>query len=485
MSKIFYCIVILTAVVIIAHINTLKNDFVFLDDYKFIIDNPEIKPLNISQVAHIFIPPKELIKNRYLFYAPLRTLAITISYNLYGKNPRPYHILNISFHLLASIAAFCFVLSITKKIYPAFWASVFFALHPVHVEAVTWISAGHYPLTVFFIFLSLILYTKKYRWRAAYFVSVISYICALLFHASSVNLPFLIFIYDLNFAPKEKTGWLKRVKGYLPYIVIGLLACAVFHYYNGLLYPSLDWKVIPVMVITRIAIPLGMLTFPFFLYYIGYNFHTIWTPFLIEILKLCVLLILFTAVLAVKNFNKMDRVKSFSIMWIFVYLLFFVQMSIFTRYLYPPSFGFCLLLASYLHDLAKRPSLLKSRVSGKTLSLTLCFLVAFSYLAITVKENISWQDSFALETRLLRYPEFDARLGAGDFYAQHGEWKKAEYEYREAENIVKRKCGGALPHYDTRLVPIYERMYDLYKKSGDALKAEEYLRKLDKLKSGG
>jgi len=517
MKKIYYCIIILALVVIVSHINTFNNDFIFLDGYNHIIGDPAIKNLNLNKVFSIFSPSRELVKTKYLFYSPLHTLSLAVDYQLYGLNPRGYHITNTLLHLLACIAVFYFVLLLAKNTYVAFWTAVFFALHPVHVEAVTWINARFYPLAALFIFLSLIFYIKRNELKWAYPASIIFYICACLSHNSAIVLPALIFLYDINFEIKKKRDWPEKLKGYVPYIVVGLLLYGAFQYYGvGEWYRFENWKMMTAKIITRAAFPFSMLALPFSVYYVGYNFQGIWPPLVIEILKMCLLFLSFIAIFTVNNFYKKDRIKSFSILWIIIYLLPFLPMSIFERYLYIPSFGFCLLLACYMNQIRNQRLPVNFKVSAKFISALLCILISIFYFTATVEKNTFWRDSFTLSKRLLKYPDTSAHIIAGDFYVSRQQWEKAREEYLLAKNgqectdfrfyyklgdvyekihdpdkakdnylsaidIMEKENLASRRGSCRTLAYLYKRAADLYTKSGNVSLAQEYLKKADRL----
>jgi hypothetical protein len=110
----------------------------------------------------------------------------------------------------------------------ALLASLLFAVHPVNVEAVTWISSRKYGLLAFFYFSSFYFYIKnseKGRYHRMYYVlSIVSYVLSLLSSPFSVTLPAILFLYD--YCRIQDIRLYKIIKlrllSYLPYVVLSI-----------------------------------------------------------------------------------------------------------------------------------------------------------------------------------------------------------------------------------------------------------------------
>ena len=196
-------ILLLTVVGILVYLPTFSNPFIW-DDENIIVKNPYLR--KGSPLREIF--SRDLLYGSLPgsnFYRPLQTLSYRIDYFFWGTNPLGYHLSNFLLHLLIS----CLILIIltelsrprysevaagfslrnnilskggdrlkTATIYPfvkiredsrlksfpaeflPFLVSVFFLVHPVHTEAVAYISGRADLLAATFIFLSLFFYLK-------------------------------------------------------------------------------------------------------------------------------------------------------------------------------------------------------------------------------------------------------------------------------------------------------------------------------------
>ncbi len=137
-------------------------DFIQYDDPKFITENPQIqKGLSWPGLVYAFTQPA--VGN----WHPVTVLSHMLDCQLFGTQPGPQHLVNVALHTLNAALLFLFLRSFTG----AFWRSAlvagFFALHPLRVESVAWISERKDVLSGCFFLLSLWAWVKARRLRAA------------------------------------------------------------------------------------------------------------------------------------------------------------------------------------------------------------------------------------------------------------------------------------------------------------------------------
>ena len=130
---------------------------------------------------------------------PLTMLSYQLDVQLFGLNPAAFHSTNLLLHTLNVLLVFLLLLRTTGQLAPTFFVAALFAIHPLHVEPVTWIASRKDLLSTFFWLLTIgayITYTqRRERWR---FGGVISgYILALLSKSIVVTLPFLLLLLDI------------------------------------------------------------------------------------------------------------------------------------------------------------------------------------------------------------------------------------------------------------------------------------------------
>ncbi len=173
---------------------------------------------------------------------PLTWLSLMTDYQIGGMHPQVFHITNILFHLI-SVLLLILVLS---RMTGSFWRSVFvgalFALHPLHVESVAWISERKDVLSAVFWMLTLIAYVR-YKERpgiAAYLCVALAFICGLMSKPMLVSLPFVLLLLDYwplrrigsaddgsraNHTPIEKLLWEKA-----PMFALVAASCVITYF---------------------------------------------------------------------------------------------------------------------------------------------------------------------------------------------------------------------------------------------------------------
>ena len=136
-------------------------DFVNYDDPDYASQNPMIQQgLTGQSIAWAF--QKSFASN----WHPLTWMSHMIDWQIYGVKPGGHHLTNLIFHIATTLLLF-FVL---KKMTDAFWRSALvaalFAIHPLHVESVAWISERKDVLSGFFAVLTIWAYGRYVEMRA-------------------------------------------------------------------------------------------------------------------------------------------------------------------------------------------------------------------------------------------------------------------------------------------------------------------------------
>ena len=144
----------------LVYLNTLPNAFV-IDDRHLIIDNEFLRrPDGLKKIfttndwAHI---GRETSSN---YYRPLRHTVLYFWWRMFRENPAGYHVLSILLHAGVSVLVFLWLRRIQPQPRVAWLAALLFALHPIHTEAVAWISSQPDLLASFFVLLGFWLYDR-------------------------------------------------------------------------------------------------------------------------------------------------------------------------------------------------------------------------------------------------------------------------------------------------------------------------------------
>ena len=155
-------------------------------------------------------------------YYPLAHSAFWIEHRLFGDATLGYHLVSIGLHVLSA----CLLLVILRRlaIPGAALAAAIFALHPVQVESVAWISELKNTLSGVFFLLSLLLYLRfdDRRDRRAYAASFGVFILALLTKSVTAALPGVLLV--LAWWRRGRLEWRRDVLPALPFFAIGAAA---------------------------------------------------------------------------------------------------------------------------------------------------------------------------------------------------------------------------------------------------------------------
>lgn len=132
---------LLLALVLVAYLPAMDGEFLW-DDVFNVERNPFLR--GTQGLVRIWLEPATLAATTFHYY-PLTTTTFWLDCQLWGLYPRGYHLVNA---LLHGLVAICFWRLLRQLTLPAAWfAAAVFALHPIHVESVAWISERKNPLS--------------------------------------------------------------------------------------------------------------------------------------------------------------------------------------------------------------------------------------------------------------------------------------------------------------------------------------------------
>src|SRR5213082_375635 len=162
---------------------TVAHDFVNFDDHVYIYDNPLVTGgLTTSGIVGAFTHPHA--RN----WHPLTTISHMLDCQLYGLNAGGHHFTNILLHTIAVLLLFRVLRQMTGAVWKSGVVAALFAVHPLHVESVAWVSERKDVLSAVFFLLMLDAYVRYAR--AA---SITRYLLvAVLFEAGLMSKPMLV-----------------------------------------------------------------------------------------------------------------------------------------------------------------------------------------------------------------------------------------------------------------------------------------------------
>jgi len=219
--RIFIVALVLAAVTLAIYWPTRHFDFVDYDDPDYIFENPDVSHgLSTWSVEWAFVDQHSAN------WHPLTWISHQLDCQLFGANAGPMHFENILIHCANSILLLLLLNSLTG----AFWRSVFvaalFALHPLRVESVAWISERKDVLSGLFFMLTLwfyVLHVKSQRKKLFYQLSLASFTLGLLAKPMLVSAPLILLL--LDFWPLNRfQKWKPLLVEKIPFLALSIAA---------------------------------------------------------------------------------------------------------------------------------------------------------------------------------------------------------------------------------------------------------------------
>ncbi len=161
-------------------------------------------PVIISQNA-VVLEGLNLEGVRYAFtdistnlWHPLTWLSHMGDVELFGNWAGGHHLTSILLHTLNAFLVFLLLSQLTNRSWPAFVVALFFAVHPLHVESVAWISERKDVLSTFFYLLTLLAYVAWTRSKRNlhYMAALLFCVAGFLSKPSLMTLPFTMLLLD-------------------------------------------------------------------------------------------------------------------------------------------------------------------------------------------------------------------------------------------------------------------------------------------------
>jgi len=429
-----------------AYANSVQGEFLW-DDEILITHNAEIK--KVTNVPKLFLPDKRRDDARaYSLYRPMRELSFLSDYALWRLNPAGFHFTNILLHVAAALCLYWTINLIFSNRLLASFASFLFVVHPVHAEAVTYISGRADPLSLTLILTCFALYIRNVKAKKAanYFFIIFFYLLALLSKEGSLVFPALILTY--HFAFKSKLDG----KAFSSIVFISLAYIFIRIQIAGFSLPHVSGDV---GIVNRLPGFFAAITDYLRLLILPFNLHMEYgnplfnytDPKVISGLVLTVLLLAYAA----RERNR-NNLIFFSISWFFITLLPVSNLYPFNAYmaehwLYIPSIGFFLIVSQGL-------TYLYNKKKFKNITITAAALLVIFYLSLTVKQNKYWQNPIALFQRTIKYAQDSPRLynDLGVAYMRRGNNENAISSFNKAIELAPNSVTNA--YYNMALVYI-------------------------------
>lgn len=448
------------------------------------------------------------------YWAPLTLISLLVDSQIYKLNAGGYHVTNLWLHIVNSLLLYYFFRRTTGDIWPAALVALLFAIHPLHVESVAWITERKDVLSTLFWLLTMLTYYHYVRtpgtWR--YLAVLIIFMAGIMAKPMLVTLPVVLLLLDYwplgrlsgklaSDRPVPPAGPLRLVVEKIPFLLIALAAGLVAYFFQK--------KIGAVASLTDISLATRITNT--LVAYTGYIRDTVW-PVELAVLyphpgELPVWMPVFSALvllgITILAFRSAARRPFLVVGWLW-YLITLAPVSGIVvigphatadRYTYVPLIGLFIMIAWAAQVLSGR---------GKAVRVGLATMAVASLTALGVQarsQTMTWENSVTLFEHALKVTRQNetAHLNLGSAYSDQGRSTEALIQYQKAlqfnpasarahMNIgnLRLKAGdidAALRAFDTamqidpQLPGMYNDMGNAYLQLNEPRRAEDHFRK--------
>ena len=430
---------LLGLVTFVVYSGSLSFEFVW-DDWPQIVNSPIIRTW--SNLPRAF--GSDLwyhVARHQVYYRPLFVAWSMLNYTLFGLRPWGWHLGAVLVHVGAVAAVFWLARRLGLEYWTAALAALIFALHPIHIEPVTWISAASDTMVTMFAALAFAAFlngrdtehNSERKKRTAWWIASLALLaCALLTKEMAVVFSALVGIYAWLHPAQKRTSSGRRVLGAAteaaPYVLVTLAyvllrkhallqATGQFDPNHGMMDVARTLPLVLSIYLRQLLVPVGITG----LYYTPYVTSAILSQVVAPVL------VLGAALVGLRYWNRREgnSTVAFAGLWLLVGLAPALYLRNFgngdfvrDRYMYLPSIGFAILVALGLRRL---PSI--KRWNAQAVQGCAVVVLCSVYVCASLAQQVYWGSDLLLLVR-------GQSLYPGNPYAVAGLAK--EYSHRGA-----------------------------------------------------
>lgn len=430
-----YGILLITFLVFL---NSINNDFIHLDDPEYVLQNELIKSLSFQNISKIFS------SYTHGHYQPFSVLTYAIDYSIYGLNAYGFRLTNILLHLANIMLVFIFIRCLSGRFYVAVVVSLLFAVHPLRVESVVWISERKDVLYAVFYFSALICYLnyiEKNKSVKYILLTGLFFILALLSKSMAVSLPIVLLLIDWY---KKRKYSIRLVIEKVPFLLLSVLFGIIVinsQQSSGLLEDTLT----SFTVFDRIL--LSSYSAIIYIYKVFVPFNTLFMtdypnmidghlPVYFYLAPICIALIS----ILIYKFQIFRRELVFGLLFYLITISLVLQIIpvsgfLWDHYTYVPSVGLLFIIGQFYGYVQDKRFSYAQRLKGP-LNFILIFFVLM-LIVLTWKRNVVWENSGRLFSEVIRlHPDNEAAyVNRGLYLLEQGQYKQAENDFSQAIKV--------------------------------------------------
>ncbi|MBZ5648355.1 MAG: hypothetical protein LAN37_14165 [Acidobacteriia bacterium] len=426
------------------------------DDFEQIVTNPRITAWSYLPgyfTSHLWAHSPLQDAN---FYRPVFLIWLRLAYVLFGAPSAVWHLGSILAHLGATAIVFLLIRRLTDDLKCSALSAAVFGIHPIHAEAVGWISSVEDPLVTIFLVASIYFYSKR-RSPISY-VSLLFAVLAMFTKEVGIVAPVLIFAYE-----STQSRLKDAALGAIPYCFGAMLYMALRIHAIGHFFPAAP---------PSMSVGAMVLTWPRVLaLYAG---HLVWpvhlspcydVPVETEIWPLLLLLVVIAGLVWVLRGASPDI--RFGAAWFSVTLLPSLGIRYLLegdfahdRYLYLPSVGLALIATALI-----------ARLRFTTTRIVAVAVVATALCWATISNLHVWRDNFSLFQRAVETAPKNISM-KNNLAAAYLDLNREAEAFPLLQQVLAAEPGSRLGNYN---------LGRYYQQSGDEAAADRYFSIADQI----
>jgi tetratricopeptide (TPR) repeat protein len=406
---------LLGLVTFVLYSGSLSFEFVW-DDWPQIVNSPIIRTW--SNLPRAFTSDLWYhVARHQVYYRPLFVAWSMLNYTLFGLRPWGWHLGAVLLHVGAVLSVFWLAWKLGLEYWTAALAALIFALHPVHIESVTWVSAASDTMVTMFAALACVAFlngrdpaTKK---RTAWWLASLALLaCALLTKEMAVVFSALVGIYAWLNPAEEKSSPGRRAIAALaeaaPYAAVTLAYAllrrhALLHTTgqanaeHGMMDVARTLPLVMSIYLRQLLVPLGITGLYYTPYVTGAGAVVVLTQVVAPAAALG------AALIGLWYWNRRagNSIVAFAGMWLLVGLAPALYLRNFAngdfvrdRYMYLPSIGFSILAAMGLRRL---PSI--KGWSVQAVQICAVLVLCGGYACASIAQQVYWANDLMVLLR--------------------------------------------------------------------------------------
>jgi tetratricopeptide (TPR) repeat protein len=207
-----------------------RAGFITFDDPVYVTANPHVQG-GLSWAGLIWAFTTGDATN----WHPLTWVSHMLDFQIYGMNPAGHHLTSVALHLANSILLFLLLQRMTKAMWSSAMVAALFALHPMHVESVAWVSERKDVLSTLFWMLAVGAYVRYVEnlksqisnFKFFYIGSVVLFGLGLMAKPMLVTLPFILLLLDYWPLQRLRPPAVRLLAEKMPWFILAAASCVV------------------------------------------------------------------------------------------------------------------------------------------------------------------------------------------------------------------------------------------------------------------